>query len=199
MSRAAFDALLDAARTAHSAHPELAAFCAFPDDLAATPVESHRIVAAALMESDEALRAAALHPLARAFLAASPVAKWRETYKDTAIGEDFMRRFGCYCLIGAGGAFRSAQMNAYVVYMPPALYYPWHHHPGEEMYYVLAGEAEFHREGEPAEVLGAGQSSQHASNQPHAMRTIGEPVLAYVIWRSHLKTPPVLTDRKVLQ
>ena len=183
--------LLDEARTAHAIHPALRDFCPFPDDLTRQEVTPHHINAARLMEAEKGFTPDAL---GRAFIAASPQAHWRETYKGTDIGQDFLDRFGCYCLIGTGGAYRSDQMAAYVVYMPPGLHYPWHHHPAEELYFVLAGEARFMRGGEPNEVLRAGDSSFHASNQPHGMETGDHPVLAYVLWRNGFATPPVLTE-----
>ena len=195
MTHPAFTALLDAARAAHATHADLAEFCAFPDDLTTAPTTPFHIPAARLMEQDQTLAGA--HPLARAFLAASPHAQWRETYKATDIGADFMDRFACYCLIGAGGPWVSGQFSAYVVYMPPHLHYRWHHHPAEELYFVLAGQAEFYREGAAPETLRAGQSSFHASGQPHAMQTRDSSVMAYVLWRNHLETPPVLTEREV--
>ena len=144
------------------------------------------------------LQSADVHPFAKAFLEASPVAFWRDTYAGTDIGQDFMDRFGCYCLIGEGGAYHSAQMLGFVVYMPPGLYYPWHHHPAEEMYVVLAGEANFHRENAPSEILTRGQTSFHASNQPHAMETREHSVLAYVVWRNGSGIKPVLTEREIV-
>ena len=65
------------------------------------------------------------------------------------------------------------------------------------MYLVLAGQARFMREGAAPETLSAGETSFHASNQPHAMETADHSVMAYVTWRNHLDTPPVLTDREV--
>jgi quercetin dioxygenase-like cupin family protein len=105
-----------------------------------------------------------------------------------------MDRFGCYCLIGKDGAYISTQMFAWVVYMPAHLHYPWHHHPAEEMYLVIAGEAEFMREGASPEVLRAGDTCFHASNQPHAMETHDHPVMALVMWRNGFDTPPVLSE-----
>lgn len=195
MTHPAFIRLLNAARAAHATQPQLAGFCAFPDDLAPAPVAPFHIAAADLMAQDRTL--AASHPLAAAFRAAGPQAQWRETYKGTDIGQDFMDRFACYCLIGAGGPWASRQMAAFMVYMPPGLYYPWHHHPAEELYYVLAGEAEFYRDGAAPETLRAGQTSFHAGDQPHAMQTHNHSIMAYVIWRGHLDTPPVLTRRRV--
>ncbi len=197
MTDLSFERLLHEARNAHAEFPALAEFCAFPNDLTPVELEKRHLPCAELMEQDAALVTSTIHPFARAFLDASPHAFWRETYKDTDLGQDFMDRFGCYCLIGEGGAYLSEQMLGFVVYMPPGLYYPWHHHPAEEMYLVLAGEAEFRREGEIPETLGTGQSSFHASNQPHAMETYDKSVLAYVVWRNNFGIKPVLTGREV--
>lgn len=197
MTTPAFRALLAEARAAHARVPALAEFCAFAEDLAPAEWQPRRIPAADLMTGDADMQAPGVDPLARAFVAAADDAFWRLTYENTDIGRDFMDRFACYCLIGSGGPWVSARMSAYVVYMPPGLHYPWHHHPAEEIYYILAGEAEFQREGEAPRVLGAGASSFHASNQPHATGTGDRGVMAYVVWRNHLATPPVLTARPV--
>ena len=185
-----------ALRAVHRDHPALRDFVAFPDDLEPRPVAPRHMPCADLAYADPVFQMAE-HPLARAFLEAGPVAWWRDTYVDTDIGADFMARFGCYCAIGGGGAWTSRKMAGYVVTMPAGLDYTWHHHPAEEMYLVLAGEAEFYREGEVAEVLRAGDTSFHASMQPHAMATKDSPVMCYVTWRNHLDTPPVLTEREV--
>ena len=199
MNHPVFADLIKAAREAHGRLPGLAGFCEFPDDLTEAPVTPRHFPCAALMEADATLRKAGTDPLAKAFLAGSPHAHWRETYADTDIGQDFMDRFGCYCLIGPGGAWRSEKMLGFVVYMPPKLWYPRHHHPAEELYTVLHGEAEFLREGEANETLGPGESSFHASNQPHAMETHDHPVMAYVVWRNNFETDPALTRREIQQ
>ena len=191
-----FARLLDAIRDAHETSPALADFVSFPDDVHEVALSPRHLPCADYMYHDEILQAAP-NPLARAFFAAGPDAFWRETYAGTNIGEDFMNRFGCFCAIGNGGAYDSDRMKGYVVTMPPGLHYPWHHHPAEEMYLVLAGEAEFYREGEAASVLREGDTSFHASNQPHAMETKNSPVICYVTWRNHFDTPPVLTERPV--
>lgn len=191
--RAVWDSVLQAAGKVHRSCAALSAFCEFPDDIEPQEVAPFHIPAAHLMAAEQGLFSDRYSALRDAFIAAGPLAKWRETYKGTDIGQDFMDRFACYCLIGVGGAFTSQKMCAWVVYMPPYLHYPWHHHPGEEMYLTLAGEAEFMRKGALDETLRAGDTSQHASNQPHAMETHAHPVMAYVVWRNGFETPPVLT------
>ncbi len=193
VDRLVFDTLLAEARIAHEGHSALSAFCPFPNDISAQDVDPFHIPSSDLLQSETGLFCDNYLALRDAFIDAAPHAHWRETYKGTDIGDDFLARFGCYCLIGDGGPFKSDLFRAWLVYMPANLHYTWHHHPGEEMYLTLAGEAEFFREGAPAETLREGQTSYHASNQPHAMTTRDHPVMAYVVWRNGFETPPVLT------
>lgn len=86
-------------------------------------------------------------------------------------------------------------MSAWVVYMPAGLYYPWHQHPAEEMYFTLAGEGVFMREGCTDETMREGQACLHQSNQPHAFETKDHPIMAYVVWRNGFDIPPVLTHK----
>ena len=194
MTRAVWNTLLEEARKVHAAHPDLRAFCDFPQDLDPMPVARHPVPPADLLAAETGLHSPDYGPLRDAFCAAGPHAHWRETYKDTAIGQDFMDRFGCFALIGPEGGFASAVIRAWVVYMPAHLYYPWHHHPAEEIYLVLAGSARFMRQGSADRILGAGATSFHAGNQPHAMETTDHPVMALVLWRNGFESPPVLTD-----
>ena len=194
MSRAVWDNLLAETRAAYEGHPDLCAFAPFPDDVVAQDVQAFSPPCAGYLARETGLHSDQYGGFRDAIVAAGPLATWRETYKGTDIGQDFMDRFGCYCIIGAGGAFQSAQLWAWIVYMPAHLHYPWHHHPAEEMYTVLAGEAQFMRDGAPNETLVPGQTSFHASNERHAMETHTHPVLALVVWRNGFDTPPVLSD-----
>lgn len=194
MSRAVFDHLLATAKTAHGKYAALSEFCLFPEDLVPVHVTARNLPPAQLMAAEDGLSCRYQSDFRDAFIKAGPHAFWRETYKETKIGDDFMNRFGCYCLIGEGGGWLSKHMQAYVVYMPAGLHYPWHQHPAEELYYVVAGEGEFHRQGEASEILGEGQSSFHASNQPHALTTHDSPVMAYVLWRNHFDVKPAWSD-----
>ena len=194
MTDTRWQTLFEEARAVHAGHPDVAAFCEFPSDVSASTVEPHRIGAAELLEAETELGGDAHAAFRDAFVACSPLAPWRETYRGTNIGEDFLSRFGCYELIGFDGAFSCTTMRSFVVYAPAGLHYPWHHHPAEELYLVLGGEAEFHLEGEPSRTLRAGDTAFHPSNRPHAMTTHEHPVMAYVLWRSDLNIAPVLTE-----
>lgn len=119
---------------------------------------------------------------------------WRETYKGTDIGDDFMSRFGCYELIGHDGPYHSTAMRGFIVYMPAGLYYDWHHHPAEEMYVVLAGQAEFEMVGKDPVTAPPGTAIFHPSGVPHRTTTHAAPMLAWVSWRPpHMDIAPVLS------
>jgi mannose-6-phosphate isomerase-like protein (cupin superfamily) len=178
----------------HATHKALNGFCAFPDDVKAQDIIAYHVPAADLFQSEQGLRASDYPELRDVLLDMSPDMIWRETYKDTDIGGDFMDRFGCYEIIGRDAPLASAKMRSFLVYQPPHLHYPWHHHPAEELYVVIAGEAEFHLQGKGAEVLRSGQSSFHPSGVPHALTSHDHPVLAYVVWRDDFDVAPVWTD-----
>lgn len=194
MTSPAFSALLDVARVTHAETPALKEFCDFPDDLEPCAVSKYHVNAYHLMRAEAGWPDGTTHPLAQAFLDAAPEGHWRETYKDTDIGQDFMDRFGCYCLIGPDAPWTSRKMFGFMVYMPPGLWYPWHHHPAEETYLVIAGEGEFLREGTEPETLRAGDAMFHSSNESHALRTHDSPIMAYVVWRNHFDIKPVLSE-----
>lgn len=193
MSHAVWDRLLDEARAAHLSHPDLRRFCPFPDDLVWQDVAAHHIPPSDLLQNDPGLTTDVYPAFRDAFAAAAPLARWRETYKGTSIGAGFLNRFGCYELVGRDAPYASNRMRSFVVYAPAGLHYPWHHHPAEELYLVLAGGAEFLIEGQGGRMLGPGDTAFHASGQPHAMTTHDSPVMAYVLWRGELDIAPVLS------
>ncbi|MEM9330339.1 MAG: dimethylsulfonioproprionate lyase family protein [Pseudomonadota bacterium] len=195
MSRDMFESALAEIRMVYEEHPALCEFLAFPSDVVWQAQEPHITPPALLMAQDESLETSLYKTLKDALISAGPHAKWRETYKGTNIGEDFLRRFGCYELFGLDGHFACQSTRGFLVYSPGGLYYPWHHHPAEEMYLIIAGEAEFATEGNAPKLLKPGDTVFHKENQPHNMLTLEKGVLAWVQWRGELTVPPVLTDR----
>jgi hypothetical protein len=75
--------------------------------------------------------------------------------------------------------------RAFIAFWGAELHYPAHLHEAEELYYVLAGSAEFHSQGEPSAQLVSEGTRYHASNQRHAMDTRTQPVLTPELWRGH--------------
>lgn len=191
----AISALYEEVKNLHQTHQGLQQFCAFPSDTALQSISPFDVPARALMCEDLEIYSTQYGGLCRALVDAAPFVIWRETYKGTDIGDDFMARFGCYEIIGWDAPFRSKQMRSFVVYQPAGLHYPWHHHPAEELYVVLGGEGEFHLQGASSKTLGPGACAFHPSGRPHALTCHEKPVLAYVAWRNHFDVPPFLTER----
>ncbi len=189
----ALDRLLNEVRALHQRHGALAEFCPWPDDIAAQRVEPFLIPAADLMTSEAGFGQTPYQGLCDALTDVSDQMMWRETYKGSNIDPDFMERFACYEIIGWDAPFASKSMRSFVVYQPPHLHYPWHHHPAEEIYVVLAGQAEFHMQDEAPRTLSAGDSAFHPSGRPHALTSHHQPVMAYVAWRNHFDIAPVWT------
>lgn len=178
----------------HKTHAALHEFCPFPDDVHPQMIAPFYTPPSDLFQNERGLTSSNYPELRDALVALSPDMQWRETYKDTDIGADFMDRFGCYEIIGVDAPFASAKMRSYLVYQPPHLHYPWHHHPAEELYVVIAGEAEFHLRGQPSQTLRTGQSAFHSANKPHALSSHDHPVLTYVLWRDDFDVGPVWSE-----
>lgn len=191
-----YASLLNEARTAYVAHPDMLRFARFPDDVRRQPIEPYHCACADYLHSETGLTSPRYKALQDAIIAAGPAAIWRETYKGTDIDPDFMTRFACYCIIGEGGPFHSERLRLYIVFMPSHLNYPWHHHPAEEIYMVVSGSAVFKAKGQRDKILYAGDTAIHESNQPHAMETGDGPVLCLVAWRDQFGTPPVWSETK---
>ncbi len=178
------------------AHDQLKAlqdFCPFPAILTPQKIAPYHIPAADLMMADTGLFSDRFPGFRDALINAGPIAQWRETYKGARISQDFLDKFACYEILGVDAPFGTTEMRSFVVYQPPGLHYPWHHHPAEELYVVIAGEAEFSIEGEDSRTLRAGETAYHRSDVPHALTAHAHPVMAYVLWRGDLQTKPVLT------
>ena len=195
---ARWKAVLDTARAVHAASPDLQGFCPFPDPVEPQPIVKHIDPLCEVMRADESLDSPNHAAFVAALMAAGPLAQWRETYRDTPIGDVLHAHFGTFAILGLDAPFATDQMRGFLVYQRPGYHYPMHHHPAEEMYLVLAGEAEFHVEGKGSRILHPGDTQFHATNQPHALTTHDRSVLAYVLWRGDLLTKPVFTYPETL-
>lgn len=190
---AVYQTLLCTTQDAYAGNAEMTGFTPFPDDIVRQAVTPFHSTCCDVFCEDKKLVSQKYPALQDAIRAASDAVHWRQTYKDTDIGDDFMGQFACYCIIGENAPFMSAAIRLFMVYMPPHFYYPWHHHPAEEMYVVVSGTGVFKRKDCPDERLTEGEISFHQSNQPHAMETLDDPVLCLVAWRDDFETQPVLT------
>ena len=111
---------------------------------------------------------------------------WRQTYTLAQVGGRFLENYGWAELMGPGAITGAVQISCGVLVLGPDTFYPSHRHEAEEIYLPLAGTAEW-RQGDDAASWrrrSPGTLIHHSSEEPHAMRTGEQPLLAMYLWRS---------------
>ncbi|MES0812244.1 dimethylsulfonioproprionate lyase family protein [Roseibium sp. SCPC15] len=183
MSRDAFDRLLTAVRTIYESDAELGAFAPWPSQLDWAEIEAENLPVArhvgGWLENDSS----AMAELHQAIAAAAPKAAWRLTYTEEEVGAHFLENYGYFELFGPSGHFRTEEGRVYIAYWGPELFYDWHHHEAEELYVIVSGLGEFHRQDGMTAVLGRGATRFHQAWQRHAMTTRNEGILTLIFWR----------------
>jgi len=196
VTRALFDTALSAATDLAQAIPAQRDFITWPGVMPFTSRAPNPVPAIAELEKHPGAANALTRPLQQALMALAHHVEWHHTYTEAEVGEDFLRRFGWFELAGPReGYFKTDQTRMTVGYWGPGLYYPRHLHEAEELYLVVSGTAEFEVEGQQAQILQAGDTIYHRSNQPHALTTHDSGILTFVLWRgAGLAAPPRLGD-----
>ncbi len=129
------------------------------------------------------LAAPATRGLVQEFVAAADALEWRQTYAASDFGAEFLDRYGWTELIGLRGPIPSERIACGFLMLGPGIEYPAHAHEAEELYLPLAGEALWMRDEEGFVARAPGAPVEHPSWTPHAMRTLGDPMLALYLWR----------------
>jgi len=141
------------------------------------------------------------HPESAALAAATRAAEgalaWHPAYPQLA-GDpryaDFLAGYSYADVAGPRGPFVTPDMAAFLTVQAPGVTYPAHAHPAFEVYYIIAGRAEWKRGGEDWRFREPGTFIVHLSGQAHAMRTGAEPLLAAAVWLDHLDGPSVMVE-----
>ncbi|HMK87027.1 MAG TPA: dimethylsulfonioproprionate lyase family protein [Steroidobacteraceae bacterium] len=123
-------------------------------------------------------------PFVRALCEAAPSLEWRQTYTLAEMGAAFLQNYGWSELLGPTGGKTSAQISCGVVVLGPHTLYPLHRHEAEEIYIPLSGTAQWQQGDALWRIRLPGTLIHHRSEEPHAMRTGNEPLLAMYLWRS---------------
>ena len=108
---------------------------------------------------------------------------WSQTYGAADVSAAFLDRYGWTELIGLTGPIASQRLACGFLLLGPAVEYPSHHHPAEEIYLVLSGTADWRRGDEPWMQRPPGALVHHPPDMRHAMRTGDAPLLALYLWR----------------
>jgi hypothetical protein len=155
-----------------AARIEAHAHTPFIADRGTTRTTSHLAAAVALPDAHPAVRALgpAIHDLT-----------WTEGLID------------CYCyatLIGRGTPIPDDSLWFGLYLQAPGTFYPSHLHVPEELYFVLSGTADWQhgeKRAAPFAPQPPGTLIHHRPNEPHAMRTGREPLLAMWTWFGDLE------------
>lgn len=129
------------------------------------------------------------HVLCRQLRTIGPLLQWEVGY-DGEADSDMQDRFGYAEIIGPNGLLE-AGFSCGLTLLGPNLFYPWHQHPAKEIYTPFSAAQWGVDNGEMA-VVEPGAVVLHKSNQPHAMRTTENTLLALWVWEGDLLTAPVM-------
>ena len=109
---------------------------------------------------------------------------WHQTYKQPAVGAAFLDSYGYTELAGLSGPVPSQRLACGFLVLGASTIYPRHRHEADEIYVPLSGTAAWQHGNQGWRKESSGTVIHHASNEPHAMRTGIQPLLALYLWRS---------------
>jgi len=115
-------------------------------------------------------------------------------YPVSRMGAGFVAGYGYVELVGPERTFRSNDVRIGFLLLAPGIHYPDHAHAAEETYHVVAGTADWWREGDGWTKAPAGTMIHHAPHVRHAMRAGTAPMLALYAWIGEVGPPADLTQ-----
>lgn len=114
--------------------------------------------------------------------AASSLA-WRQTYTIKDMDSAFLANYGWSEILGGTGPLESERLACGFLILGPSTLYPRHRHDAEEVYLPLSGTAAWQQGDDQWREQPPGTTIHHAGDEPHAMRTGQNPLLALYLWR----------------
>jgi quercetin dioxygenase-like cupin family protein len=114
----------------------------------------------------------------------APSLAWRQSYTRDEVDTAFLQNYGWSELLRPAEKSNGTQISCGVVVLGPRTLYPHHHHEAEEIYVPLSGTAAWQQGDSVWRECPPGTLIHHLSEEPHAMRTGEEPLLALYLWRS---------------
>lgn len=114
-------------------------------------------------------------------------ARWVNKYAPTKELAALFDNFAFCDFVGPTSAQASDDVTLGFVLLGPDTSYPFHEHPARELYYVMSGTAGWATDFDDYVVRPPGTFLLHTEDQPHAMRTYAEPMLAVSAWRGDVQ------------
>ena len=123
------------------------------------------------------------HPIIDSMIHQQSTLHFGQTYNATDFGAAFMQQYGWIKLLGPDAYWHSDILSSGFILLGDDITYPEHWHVAEEIYIPISGTAEWYHQDAGWRVLPPGTLIHHQSNVKHAIRTIGEPMMALYVWR----------------
>jgi hypothetical protein len=130
---------------------------------------------------------------ARMVAALSGTLPWHYHYRPRPEAPDLADRIAFAELIGPDGPLTAPDCRIGFTLMAAETFYPMHAHPAVELYLVIAGRAQWMTP-TTQRIVPPGGLVLHRANEPHAMRTAAEPLLALYGWQGDLLSPARYVD-----
>ena len=176
--------VLEQAKVMWEANSELINFCQIEGSLRSNNLRPTTTIGSSLVTKANYHASKETKPLIRAIKKHANEASWLQTYSTSEVGEDFSNRHCYFELLGPTGHFYNGAIRGFICYWGERLNYKWHSHEAEEIYYILGGKALFKTK-TMTKVLEANETQFHKSWESHAMETLEEPLLAFILWRGN--------------
>jgi len=128
----------------------------------------------------------------------APSLQWVDPYADRT--DQVALRAGYFVAVLVGDHARETSLafgteaSIFVTVQAPHILYPPHSHLAPELYYAVAGTAEWKKGDGPFEPKPPGSWMVHEPWTSHAMQTRSEPLVALAIWTADLDCAATLDD-----
>ncbi len=148
-------------------------------------VEPQHLPAAEHVESGLRHARALTRPLLQTFAAHRHRLRWEQSYRagDGLVSEAMLEDYAFADIIGLHGPFVSDRIRSGILVFGPGIDYPSHHHAAEEIYILLAGNADFELHGEAPARRRAGDVVYVDPNRPHALATRKKALVIFYLWQ----------------
>lgn len=129
---------------------------------------------------------------------AAPHLQWIDPYADRP--DQATLRAGYFIAVLVGDSVRESSLtfgteaSVFITVQAPHILYPPHSHLAPELYYAVAGTAEWKKGDGPFEPKPPGSWMVHEPWTSHAMQTRSEPLVALAIWTADLDCAASLDD-----
>ncbi|MDR3437420.1 dimethylsulfonioproprionate lyase family protein [Telmatospirillum sp.] len=120
----------------------------------------------------------------------APVLPWRFTYAPRADAPGLENRMAWAEIVGPAAPLRNDRVGFGLTFIDRDTYYLPHRHPAVELYNVVTGRALWTLDGVTAP-RPPGSFILHPSSAVHAMRTLGDPMLAIYSWSGDIVSPTI--------